>query len=350
MKHYSTQENELRRYLLGDLTLEERLAVEERLFLDVEYLQLLRAAEDELLDEYVYDELAAGERERLETHFLPEPGRPSDLRFAKALRRYVSSEAEPVGRPSDVPADSEVADPTPARDVTWLSYLFRRRPVLVFSFAGLLLILFGGLIWFATESVLRRGATPTDQAREQSPQPPESAERQPEPSGNTRTNVNAPGEGRQSHEGQSPTPVEEGRRTQEQAGRRPRQTPGPSPQDAPGLGRTLALLLPPGSVVREDGETNNLNIAADISVVILQLALVERDDYRSYHVSLLSGKQTVYTQAGLKSAVVGGVKVVPLKVPARLLRRQSYQVRLSGLTPEGRVQEIASYSFRVSEK
>jgi anti-sigma factor RsiW len=90
MKQHSAQEDELRRYLLDDLTPGERLEVEERLFLDEEYLRMLRATEDELLDEYVYDEMTADERGKVETRFLP--GWREDLRLARALKRYASSE------------------------------------------------------------------------------------------------------------------------------------------------------------------------------------------------------------------------------------------------------------------
>lgn len=348
MNQHSTQENELRRYLLGDLKLEERLTVEERLFLDEEYLQLLKAVEENLLDEYAYHELTAGERKKLETHFLPEPGRHGDLKLAQALRRYVTSEAQPAG-PQPVPPGNEVSGAAMARDAGWLSYLFGRRPILGYSFAALLLLLLGGLIWLAAVSVLKPGRTPAEQVQEeQVPPRQEPGERRPE-----QANGNAPGEGGQSNREQRatlPAPVVEEAPAQEREAPQPHQARGPSPQDTPEPGRTLALLLPPGGVVREDGETNNLNIASDVGIVVLQLALVEREDYRSYRASLLSGARTIYARAGLKLAAVGDVKVVPLKVPARLLRRQSYEVKLSGLALDGRVQEIASYSFRIGKR
>lgn len=348
INQHPTQENELRRYLLGDLKLEERLAVEERLFLDEEYLQLLKGVEEELLDEYAYDELTAGERKQLETHFLLEQGRHGDLMLAQALRRYVTSEAQPA-QPLPVPSGNEVSGAAMARAAGWRSYLFGRRPVLGYSFAALLLLLLGGLIWLAAVSVFRQDRTPPEQVKEeQVPQRQEPGERRPE-----QANGNAPSEGGQSNREQRatlPSPVVEEPPTQEQAAPQPRQARGPSSQGTPKPGRTLALLLPAGGIVREDGETNNLKIASDIGFVVLQLALVEREDYKNYRASLLRGARTIYARAGLKMAVVGDVRVILLKVPARLLRPQSYEVKLSGLAPDGRMQEIASYAFRIGER
>src|SRR3954471_23370769 len=85
--------SELRRYLLGDLSQAEHLQVEERLFLESGYFQLLQSAEDDLIDEYVYGELSADEQERFRQHFLSDPDRTKDIRFARALKRYISTNA-----------------------------------------------------------------------------------------------------------------------------------------------------------------------------------------------------------------------------------------------------------------
>src|SRR3954471_13249648 len=91
--------SELRRYLLGDLSQAEHLQVEERLFLESDYFQLLQSAEDDLIDEYVYGDLSADEQERFRQRFLSDPERGKDIRFAAALKKYILANA-----PEQVPA------------------------------------------------------------------------------------------------------------------------------------------------------------------------------------------------------------------------------------------------------
>ena len=64
MKEDVEHEAELRQYLLGELTLEEQVLLEQRLFLDSEYAQLAQSVEDDLIDDYVHDDLTEAEREK----------------------------------------------------------------------------------------------------------------------------------------------------------------------------------------------------------------------------------------------------------------------------------------------
>jgi anti-sigma factor RsiW len=106
-------ENELRQYLLGDLTEEARRRVEQRLLTEPDFLEELLAGEEELIDEYVGDELSGDERLKFERHFLGTPERRRQLSFARALSRYVSeSEAKEVVVRED--AASVPATPAPS--------------------------------------------------------------------------------------------------------------------------------------------------------------------------------------------------------------------------------------------
>jgi anti-sigma factor RsiW len=126
-------DKELRQYLLGDLTEEARRRVEQRLMTEPDFLEELLAGEEELIDEYVGDELSGDEQQKFEQHFLCTAERRQQLSFARALRHYVSesadSEAEAVAEqekmhhtstpptsPSPTPATTPAATPamTPA--------------------------------------------------------------------------------------------------------------------------------------------------------------------------------------------------------------------------------------------
>lgn len=129
MTLYSENENELREYLLGDLTEEARRRVEQRLLTEPDFLGELIAGEEELVDEYVGDELSDDERLKFERHFLCTKERRQQLSFARALRRYVSeSEAKEVvvreeaasvpPTPATTPTPTLVATPAPTSSPT----------------------------------------------------------------------------------------------------------------------------------------------------------------------------------------------------------------------------------------
>src|SRR5215813_5653673 len=95
MKHDVQQEIKLRRYLLGELPLEEQVLVEQQLFLDSEYAELQQAVKDDLIDEYLVDELRGSEREEFVNHFLLLPEHGADLRIAEALKKYLATANTP---------------------------------------------------------------------------------------------------------------------------------------------------------------------------------------------------------------------------------------------------------------
>jgi CHAT domain-containing protein len=79
----------LRRYLLGELTEEEQRApVEEGLLIDDDCFEEFELVKEDLIEQYVNDELTSAERESFEQHFLTTPERREHLRHAQAIARY----------------------------------------------------------------------------------------------------------------------------------------------------------------------------------------------------------------------------------------------------------------------
>jgi CHAT domain-containing protein/tetratricopeptide (TPR) repeat protein len=74
--------------------------VELRLLTDAEYSEELDVTVDELIDQYVRDEVAGEEREQFERYFLKAPERRDKLRFALALRRRISEPKVVKPRPN----------------------------------------------------------------------------------------------------------------------------------------------------------------------------------------------------------------------------------------------------------
>jgi CHAT domain-containing protein len=83
---------EVRLYLLGRLKPEQRLELlEERIMTEQDYYEELLAIEDEVIDQYLANELSRDDREAFEQYFLRTPQRASKLRFARAFSKYVAA-------------------------------------------------------------------------------------------------------------------------------------------------------------------------------------------------------------------------------------------------------------------
>jgi anti-sigma-K factor RskA len=79
----------LHRYVLGDMTQDEEVEVEEKLSFDKNYRGQLESAEDELLLAYFQETLPDRERELFEANYLVSEGIVRKLRFAHIMREYV---------------------------------------------------------------------------------------------------------------------------------------------------------------------------------------------------------------------------------------------------------------------
>jgi hypothetical protein len=122
----------VRRYLLGQLTNEERGELEQRLFQDAELYEELEIAEAELCDAYAAGKIREADRPAFEELFLNNPDRKDNLRFARALRRYAN-------------ADQNVTPVSPPASF-WQSIKLSHTVAL----ALILLVVIGGL-WFFTK-------------------------------------------------------------------------------------------------------------------------------------------------------------------------------------------------------
>lgn len=90
---------EMRKYLLGGLEAERRAALEESILCDPGVYEELGVLEEELIDQYITNNLSPSERQQFETNFLVTAERRNSLRFGRLLRRYLDS--QPVFVPPD---------------------------------------------------------------------------------------------------------------------------------------------------------------------------------------------------------------------------------------------------------
>src|SRR5262245_14939103 len=136
MTYQTVEERQMGRYLLGQLGDQEQRQLEERLMTQDDAFEQLQVLEDELIDEYLKNELPVQDREDFEKHFLSAPERREKLRFAEAFRSYVATAIKEEKK--------EDLEPSP-----WQKFLAALRtpaPVLRYGFPVLLVAaLAGGL-------------------------------------------------------------------------------------------------------------------------------------------------------------------------------------------------------------
>ena len=151
MKFNHTEQETIRRYLLGQAPLEDSSQVEERLLADGEFYQELLIVEDELIDRYLSGELSEPERESYQTHFLLPPERQQKVRFARSLKKYVSSVGtaqlnEDLATGKSRAGAAEVAEPPPKKRPVF-SFLPFGNPIVSYALAGAILLILGGASW-----------------------------------------------------------------------------------------------------------------------------------------------------------------------------------------------------------
>lgn len=94
--------NRIRLFLLGKLADGEKEQIEQKLLTNDDFFEEILIVEEELADEYVAGDLSREERADFESHFLATPERQQNLRFAQALSRYVTAEANRELNPAPV--------------------------------------------------------------------------------------------------------------------------------------------------------------------------------------------------------------------------------------------------------
>jgi hypothetical protein len=162
MSSERVDETFLVQYLLGNLTEEQQVEVEDRAYADAGYLGALEAVEADLIDSYVRGQLSQADRRAFERRFLISPGRRSKVEFARAFAKVAS--------------ESPAAD----RSTAWLSMLAFMRgwsPTVRLATGLATLIFVAGAAWLIVQNASMRSriaaleAQRRDRAIQQSPTP-----------------------------------------------------------------------------------------------------------------------------------------------------------------------------------
>lgn len=345
MKEVRLDEHTVRKYLLGELAVDEREQIEERLLTDDTFFNNLTVleeeVEDELIDEYVSGDLTAAERENFERIFLSSPERNDKLNLARDLRERVA-----------VPTAASVSE----RASWWLSlpaFLRFQNPLTSFSLALMLLLMSACGLWLYFKSNRLETELRQTQARIQPPDQQKQAEQL------RARNDELAASLRQSEEKRAELEKEVASLSAriERAPEGPSDlSPGKSKMSPPqSRSAILSLILPLARGRGSQGEkVEVLNLSHNYTGVRLALSLESIDPrgYRGFQAKVENRAEIEVW----KSPVVGvrregGENRVVLTVPAsRLSADGDYTVTLNGLTREGLSEPVGMYLFRVIRK
>jgi len=287
MQFQAKDENTLRRYLLGDVSPDERETIEVWFMSDDDAYDVLVAAEDDLIDESLNGKLKKTDLERFNRYFLAAPERQRKLAFDRSLRRYVNKHRPPH---------------QPGHLWDFLASFFRSRAILGYGCAALILLTIVGGGWsaFTLVRVQREFRFASDQLANVS------SERETYRLNRTIAELNS------------------------------------APQ------ALLTFNLIPG-ISRSSSRIPRMTIPAHTKLVRVSLTLLD-DNYDSYRVLLFDdGGRQLWTAPQLRATTTGDGKAVVVSVPGEVLSNGDYNFNLSGISNGQPPENISSYYFDVSQ-
>jgi hypothetical protein len=318
-------------YLLGELSEEQQVEIEDRAFEDRDYLASITAVENDLIDEYVRDEMSAAERSKFENRFLASTERRQRVVFAKTF--------------ASIPSESTLteASSTTARPAatSWrdsLEAFFRGlNPAAKFAMAAVVLLIVVGSAWLLTERLRLRNQLGQLNAEKQSQQDQRQAmERQMDLQRRQNEELNA----RLNQEKQQREQSEQSLRELGETG----ETGKP-----PARSIIASLTLLPG--LSRGGNDKPKLVLQEANLVRLQIGIEPEEEYKTYAVELRTraGRQ-IWTRENLTARNRGAARAIGLTLPASALKPGEYELKLSGKKETGGTEDVGFYYFDVIKR
>jgi len=285
MKQRSDEELLLRRYLLGDLDEPMMDQVEVRLLCDRKYADRLSAAEDNLIDDYVFECLSEAERKSFNTNFLVNDERRNKIVIARAMEVYVGERSGP----------ETVPERFTLSQLWHNSIRFLQTHKLPVALASLLIVLLAVFVPRMVRSLIPNGSIS-----------PLNAQR---------------------------TDIERRIRELNQ-----------SKNDT----RPLVQIILQPLVLREGNEIRKLVITREATLVNINLQLPPGNRYEKYRAIFQTVEGTeLFEIYDLKVGEGVGSSIVAFRVAADILPQGDYQIELIANTSANVRTEIARYNLRV---
>lgn len=326
MQQNTADDQVMIRYLLGGLSEEERLQFEDHYAKDEEYFDQLLAIEDDLIQEYVRDELTAAERRRFEEYFLISPQRREKVKRASALLQVIQKQPRMVAEASRF---AEAIREVWQRSKSGLKFLLNPNPAVSFAILIVGAIIGGRWIYLTTEN-LHTKLGQFDQERAALLEANQELRQQ---IAQQRIKLDDALQNESSWRAQLEKKWTE---------LRPR-----------AASVAFALFAYDSQRGPEGGaETLNLAIPRSADSVRLQLGL-KNADYKSYRAILetTANEEILWSQDVLPTPSSPGNKVIVLALPALIFGDGEYALKLHGFNAAGALEETSNvYFFRTKLK
>ncbi|MGH9760086.1 MAG: hypothetical protein ACREDR_20585 [Blastocatellia bacterium] len=314
-------EERLVRYLLGRMADPDRDGFEAEYFADDNLFQRLRECESWLIDQYLLDRLPDEERAQFEEQFSASLSGRNEVRLNKALLNLAERKTSPSNAP--------VTDPRSGIKKTFV--LFEGIAPGSWLSAGVVIALVAGLGWLFVWNLQLRRTIQQLQASEQASK-----------SNETGLSDRVRSADRQNSELGARLAQEEAKTARLQRGLAKAEEQINGARTLAGL---ASFLLIPDSLRLLD-DLRVLKIPPTAKTVNLNLNL-EPDDFLNYQAELLGpDKKVIWMKKEIAAKVNAHGKSIVLTIPTKSLANEEYSLRLSGLTRNGEVQEVARYSFK----
>ena len=333
-------------YLLGELTEEQQVEIEDHAFQDQQYMQNILAVESDLIDEYVRGEIPPEQLRKFERHFLASDQRLRKVEFARSLAVVASeSEAPETARPLDAitPVTRQ-----PSRFAFLRAFSIRAfKPAVAFSLAAAALVLVIGATLLIRDGLRLRAELGQLRAERQSQ---EARQRELEERIATERVRGDELAARLEQERQEVQEAQEAREAREAAARaleRIRQERGAPAAPPTAL---VALNLAPG-LSRGSNIQPKLLISPAVRTVRLQVGIEPGDDYKGFAVELRTQEgRPILSRENLSPRARHAGRAIVLNLPASLLAAGRYELSLKGTNAGGTTDDIGYYYFEVLKK
>ena len=325
----SPNERLLFRYLLGQASEEERAQIEEQFIEHDERFNELLLVEDELRCAYAQGALSPADREQFEKRFLIFPDERHRVALAGSMIAELFSRSAKQA--------SETVPARPKERSNWKAFLalFRLRTptfgLASVAMAMLVVLVCGWLMFRATKlqdqvTDLQAKITAKEQEIER-----RSAEQR-----SRAEKLTAELE----DERNSRTLLEQELAQQRSSG-------ADKEEVRPSI--FSAFLLP--GLTRGEGETKKLTIPGNTTDLRILLNLGDKRGFRGYQATLINAEgEQVWSRRSLRASEVRGGHFIVLRIPARVLAEDDYEIELTGLSDTGQLDRIGNYHFTLIKK
>lgn len=354
------------RYLLGDLSEDEKTRMEEAYFADDAKFEELELAEEELIDAYVRQELSPEEKEKFKARLMRSPRLVERINFAQAL----AEKADSTLLPDEDFVESGFVEPSPifvSRESEprsgWWARLFSK-PAFQAAFATcVVLLLVGGVTFRYGWLQLRReserlAAERAELQRQKDELQKRSAEQQ--------ASIEQLTTDLQRARDQQAQDQQQIKQAQDQQQIKPELPLKPKERAQPLFASVASLVLTPGSL-RSGGGDHVVKIGPNTSVAELKLQL-EENDYRRYRViveNVDNGKIVIDRSLSAQKTSPGGQqssgqqqpssdqqrtgsgRQLILQIPAPRLSGGDYIIKVRGRSTSGVFEPVSDYKFRL---